>query len=184
MRPIFRAVAGVLQPIPLLHTGPVAANDMPTLEKTVEISAPPETVWNIVADPSYVPKLYPHVISVSPGHSRIATVGKSVTITAKIAGRKMSASLVATEVIENKKFSYKHLPDGFLDTYVCDFVMEPSKKGTKLTETVEYQAHAGYLGKTVSALVVNRLVKQNILESLKNLKEIAELQEHHPNVKR
>ena len=150
---------------------------MPKLEKSVDVAAPPEMVWSIVADPSFVPKLYPHIISVTPGHSRIATVGKSVTITAKIAGRKMQASLVATEVVPNKKFSYEHMPDGFLDKYLCSIVLEPSKKGTRLTESVEYQAHAGYLGKTVSSVVVHRLVKENILESLKNLKEIAELEE-------
>jgi uncharacterized protein YndB with AHSA1/START domain len=135
---------------------------MPTLEKSIEIAAPPEIVWSIIADPSFVPKLYPHVISVTPGHSRIATVGKSVTITAKVAGRKIQASLEATEVVPNKRFSVK---------------LVPTKKGTKVTQNVEYKAHAGYLGKVVSALVVNRVVKENILESLKNLKEIAELEE-------
>jgi carbon monoxide dehydrogenase subunit G len=150
---------------------------MPTLETSIEIAAPPEIVWSIIADPSFVPKLYPHVISVTPSHSRIATVGKSVTITAKVAGRKIQASLKATEVVPNKKFSVKHLPDGFLDTYLSTITLEQSKKGTKVTEKVEYNAHAGYLGKVMSALVVNRIVKQNVLESLKNLKEIAELEE-------
>jgi uncharacterized protein YndB with AHSA1/START domain len=150
---------------------------MPSLEKSIEIAAPPEIVWSIVADPSFVPKLYPHIISVTPSHSRIATVGKSVTITAKIAGRRMQASLIATEVVPNKKFSYNHLPDGFLDKYLCSIVLEPTKKGTRMTESAEFEAHAGYLGKTVSALVTHRLVRQNILESLKNVKEIAELEE-------
>ena len=95
----------------------------------------------------------------------------------------MDLPVVATEVIPNAKFSYKHLPDGFLDKYLCSIVLAPSKKGTKLTETVEFAAHPGYLGKTVSALVVHRLVKQNVLESLKNLKEIAELDEQPPSRK-
>lgn len=150
---------------------------MPTLEKTVEIAAPPEVVWSIIADPSFVPKLYPHIVAVTPSHSRIATVGKSVTITAKVAGRRMLASLEATEVVPNKRFSYKHLPDGFLDKYLCSIALEPTKKGTRLTESVDYEAHAGYLGKTVSKLVVHRLVKENVEESLKNIKEIAELEE-------
>jgi uncharacterized protein YndB with AHSA1/START domain len=156
---------------------------MSTVEKSIEIAAPPEIVWSIVADPSFVPKLYPHIIAVTPSHSRIATVGKSVIITAKVAGRKMLASLVATEVVPNKKFSYRHLPDGFLDKYLCSIILEPTKKGTKLTESVEYEAHADYLGKTISALVVHREVKENILESLKNLKEIAELEEAPPSRK-
>lgn len=149
---------------------------MPILEKTVEIEAPPETVWSIVADPSFVPKIYPHIVAVTPSHSRIATVGKSVTVTAKAAGRKFLASLETTEVIPNRRFSYKHLPDGFLNRYLCTISLEPSKKGTSLTEYVDYEAHAGYLGKTVSKIFVHRLVKQNVLESLKNIKEIAELE--------
>ncbi|MDA4123647.1 MAG: SRPBCC family protein [Thaumarchaeota archaeon] len=150
---------------------------MPTLEKSIEIAAPPEVVWSIIADPSFVPKLYPHVISVTPSHSRIATVGKSVTITAKVAGRKIKASLEATEVVPNQRFSVKHLPDGFLDTYLSTITLAPTKKGTNVTEKVEYEAHAGYLGKSVSALFANRLVKENVLKSLENLKEIAELDE-------
>jgi len=150
---------------------------VPTLEKTIDIGAPPEVVWNIIADPSLVPKLYPHVVAVEPSHSRIATVGKSVVITAKLAGSKVRASLVATEVVPNKKFSYKHKPDGFLDTYLCSISLESSKKGTRLTEKVEFEAHAGYLGKLASKLVVHRLIQQNVIESLKNVKELAELEE-------
>jgi len=151
---------------------------MPTLEKSVEIAAPPEVVWSIIADPSFVPKLYPHIISISPAHSRIATVGNSVTLTAKVAGRKMTASMVATEVIPNKKFSYKHGTEGFLSKYLCSIVLEPTKKGTKVTETADFEAHGGYLGKAASKILVHRRVKENVLESLKNLKEIAELEEH------
>lgn len=50
-----------------------------------------------------------------------------------------------------------------------------------MTQEVEYKAHVGYLGKVVSGVVVNRIVKENVLESLKNLKEIAELEEMHVN---
>ena len=156
---------------------------MPTFERGIEILAPPQVVWSIIADPSYVPKLYPHVISVSPSHSRMATVGKSVVVTAKISGRKMMATLIATEVVPNKRFSYKHGPEGFLAKYLCSIVLEPSKKGTHVTERVEYDAHGGYLGEIASKVLVNRLVRGNIIESLMNLKELAELEERPPSKK-
>ncbi len=150
---------------------------MPTFEKGIEISAPSPLVWSIIADPSYVPKLYPHIIAVSPSHSRIAAVGKSVVVTAKISGRKMLATLVATEVVPNKRLSYKHGPEGFLEKYLCSIVLEPTKKGTRVTERVEYDARESYLGEIASKVLVNRLVKGNIVESLMNLKELAELEE-------
>jgi len=153
---------------------------MPELEKTVDIAAPPEVVWKIIADTSFVPKLYPHVLAVNPSHSHIAVVGDTVTITAKGIGRKVQASFVATEVVSNQKYSYKHLPDGFLDKYICSISLETSKKGTRVTENVEYEAHAGYLGKLARKAAAHRLVKQNVLQSLDNLKEIAELEEAPP----
>lgn len=151
---------------------------MPTIQRSLTVAARPEVVWRLIADPSYVPKLYPHVIAVSPSHSRIAAVGKSVTITAKVSGRKVTATLVATEVVPNKKFSYKHGKDGFLEKYLCSIVLQPTKKGTKVNESVDYEARGGYLGEFVSKVLVHRLIKENVAESLKNLKEYAELEEH------
>jgi len=143
----------------------------------MKIAAPPQVVWNIIADPSYVPKLYPHVIAISPSHSRIASVGKSVTVTAKISGHRMVATLTATEVVPNKRFSYKHGRDGFLEKYLCSIVLTPAKRGTVVTESVEYDAREGYLAQIASKVLVNRLVRENVIESLRNLKEMAELEE-------
>jgi len=46
-----------------------------------------------------------------------------------------------------------------------------------VTSKAEYQASAGYLGKFLSVLVVNRTVKKNLELSMKNVKELAELKE-------
>jgi hypothetical protein len=35
---------------------------MPGLEQRLDISAPPATVWSIIADPSYLPKLVPDML--------------------------------------------------------------------------------------------------------------------------
>jgi carbon monoxide dehydrogenase subunit G len=150
---------------------------MPTAERTVEISASPETVWSIIADPSMIPKLFPDVVSVVSDPPGPAAVGNKLNMTAKVAGRRVQQSLETTEVVQNRKLSTKQLPGGLLKTYLGTFILEPSKKGTRTTQKVEFEVSAGYLGKVLSALVVNRTVRKNILVSLTNLKELAELKE-------
>ena len=150
---------------------------MPTAERTVEISASPEIVWNMVADPSLIPKLFPDVVSAVFDPPGPAAVGTKLNMTAKIAGRRVQQSFELTEVAQGKKLAIKQLPGGLFKTYLGAFMIEPSKKGTRITQSVEYVVSAGYLGKVLSALVVNRTVRKNILVSLTNLKELAELKE-------
>ena len=150
---------------------------MPKFQRSVNIAAPPEAVWSIVADPSFVPKLYPHVISISPAHSRIATAGNSVIVTAKMLGRKVNVLIEATEVVPNERFSVRHQPGGLFSNYKSTITLEPTKKGTKVSQDVEYEVHSGYLGKVATSIVARKVVKDNILQSMENLKEISELQE-------
>jgi len=107
----------------------------------------------------------------------LAQVGQKVTVTAKVAGRRVQATTENTEVIPNKKLVFKQLPGGFMKTFVITYTFEPTNKGTRMTSKAEYEASAGYLGKFLSVLVVNRTVKKNLELSMKNVKELAELKE-------
>jgi len=154
---------------------------MPTFERSIEIVASPETVWSIIADPSYATKVMPDVISITSDPPGMAQVGQKITLTAKVAGRKVQTTSEVTELIPNKKMVQKALPGGFLKSMVFSTTLEPSKKGTKMTGKSEYEASAGYLGKVLSVLVVNRTVKKNLQVSGHNVKELAELKELPPH---
>jgi carbon monoxide dehydrogenase subunit G len=150
---------------------------MPSLEQSLDVAASPETVWSILADPAFVPKLYPDIISAIPSQPGMVKIGSVVAITAKINGRKVSTTTEVVELEDNRRLVIKQLPGGVLKKYLSTTTLEPNKKGTKVSQKVEYEASAGYLGKVLSVLVVNRAVRKNIVESLKNLKEISELKE-------
>ena len=107
----------------------------------------------------------------------MAQVGQKVTVTAKVAARRVQATTENTEVVPNKKLVFKQLPGGFMKTFVSTYTFEPTNKGTRMTSKAEYEASAGYLGKFLSVLVVNRTVKKNLELSIKNVKELAELKE-------
>ncbi len=150
---------------------------MPTFERTIEIAAPPETVWKIAADPTLTPKIFPDAISVTAEPPGMAHVGQKVTVTAKIAGRRVQQTGETTEVVPNKKLVLKGVPGGFVKTLVDTLTFEPTKNGTRATAKAQYEASAGYLGKVLSVLVVNRTIKKNLEARMHNLKELAELKE-------
>jgi len=61
--------------------------------------------------------------------------------------------------------------------FVAETSSQSELKATRRCANVE---QAGYLGKALSVLLVNRAVRKNIIQSLKNLKEISELKEIPP----
>ncbi len=150
---------------------------MPIFERSIEIAASPETVWKIAADPTLALKVFPDVISVTAEPPGMAHIGQKLTLTAKIAGRRVQQTTETTEVVPNKKLVNKKVPGGFMKTLVDTLTFEPTKKGTRATAKSEYEVSAGYFGKFLSLLVVNRNLKKNLEARMNNLKELAELKE-------
>jgi len=150
---------------------------MPTVERSIEIAATPQDVWGVLADPSLVSKIFPDVISVTTSPPGMAHVGQKNNIIYKIGGRRQKGSFETTEVTPNERLSFKQISGGLLKKYLSTTTLTPFKKGTKLTTTVDYEVAAGFLGKILSATVVNRTVRKNVLSSTTNTKELAELKE-------
>jgi len=150
---------------------------MPSVEQTLDISASPETVWGFLADPSFVPKLIPDVISNETDPPGPATVGQKGHTTGKIAGRRVEFFTEVTEVQPGKKIVIAQRPGGLFKSFQSSVTIESSKKGTRATQVFNYEPSMGYLGKALSVLLVNRTVQKNAKAFLTNLKEIAELKE-------
>ena len=150
---------------------------MPSLEQSIQINASPETVWSVLADPTFVPKLYPDILSAEPSEAGMYKVGTKVKIIGKVAGRKVNINTEVVELEASKKIVSKQSPGGVLKTYLSTTTLESNRKGTTVKQKIDYEASAGYLGKALSVLVVNRAVRKNIVQSLKILKEIAELKD-------
>lgn len=150
---------------------------MPSVEQSLDISAPPSTVWSILADPSLVPKLIPDVISNEVNPPGMATLGQKGHTIGKIAGRRVEFFTEITEIVPNKKLVLTQRPGGLFKTFSGTLSIEPSKKGTRATQKFEYEPSMGYLGKVLSNILVNRTIKKNTKAFLTNVKELAELKE-------
>jgi carbon monoxide dehydrogenase subunit G len=150
---------------------------MSKIEKTVEISASPETVWSIIADPTYFTKLVPDLISYEVDPPGMAVVGQKAHGTGKLAGRKVEIFSEITEVVPNRRIVTRQRPGGLFKTFQGTSSLEPTTRGTHATSSLEYEPSMGYLGKVLSKVVVGRVLRKNVNASLANLKEIAELKE-------
>lgn len=150
---------------------------MATVERTVDIAASPETVWSIIADPSYLPKLVPDLISNEVDPPGVAAVGQKGHAVGKIAGRRVDIFTEVTEVQPNKKLAFSQRPGGLFKSFSNTVTLTPTKTGTRATQTTKYEPSLGYLGKVLSSLVVSRSIEKNAKAFLTNTKEIAELKE-------
>jgi len=150
---------------------------MPNVEQTVEISASPETVWGILANPAMVPKLIPDVVSNESDPPGMVSVGQKGHAIGKMVGRRVEFFTEVTEVQPNRKLVITQRPGGLFTTFSETVNLEPSKKGTRATQRLQYDVSMGYLGKALSVLVAKRVINKNAKAYLANLKELAELKE-------
>ncbi len=150
---------------------------MPKIETTVDVAASPETCWSIIADPTYFPKLIPDVISVSAEPLGLATVGQKLHGVMKVAGRRTDFFGEVSEIEPNRKLVTSQRPGGLFKSFTSTDLLEPTKKGTRSTNTFEYELSMGYLGKVLNKIVVQRTLTRNANVFSRNLKEIAELKE-------
>ncbi len=150
---------------------------MPIFEQTVDIAAPVETVWSIIADPTLFPKLVPDIISNTAEPPGMATVGQKFHSVGKIGGRRAELFSEITEVVPKKKIVRTGRPGGLLKTSSNTLTLEPSKIGTRVNQKLEFEPSLGYLGKAITAVFANRTFKKNAKAYIANLKELAELKE-------
>jgi carbon monoxide dehydrogenase subunit G len=150
---------------------------MPTIRGTVEISASPERVWNIIANPANLPRLAPYVLSSEFDPPGLMTKGAKGHAIGMMAGRKVDVYAEVAEAEPNKKLSLKQRPGGVLKFLSTTITLEPTEKGTLAKEEFQFEVSMGALGKALSALVIERSIRKNAGEYLQNLKKIAENQE-------
>ena len=123
-----------------------------------------------------MPKIFPDVVSTRVEPEGRVAVGQKIKILGKMAGMTMEMSAQVEQVEPNRKLVVRAVPGGPIKGYRNTVILEPTKKGgTKVSASAEYELSSGYLGKLVSGVMVGRVARKNAAESLKNLKELAEL---------
>jgi len=147
------------------------------VEKSIEIKAPPEKVWEMLALdrlPEWMKELksvkYTSEVSTHEDKYRVGA-------TAHITEQHEEFDVEATENLKNEKITYHSkgpLSRSGNVTLVLTYTLEPVEAGTKLTFVDNYEMPWGILGKVLEKLFVQRMGEKEVERSLETLKSILE----------
>ena len=142
-------------------------------EKTIEIKAPPEKVWEMLAFdrlPEWMDSMksvaYTSEVRTSEDKYR---VGASAHV---IAEEKFDLEIM--ENIENEKISSRWRGTGQVRNTIVTYTLKPTEAGTEMTYAVDYEMPWGVLGKFLDKLFAQRVAEKTIEKESKKLKSILE----------
>ena len=143
---------------------------MGRIEKSIEIKAPPEKVWEMFAfdrhpewNEEYKSAEYTSEVRTSEDKYR---VGASAHITSK----QEEIDVEITESLENEKVTFRSESKGYT---LATYILEPLEDGTRLTYAIDYEMPLGTLGKFLDKLG-GKSGEKKVEKELERLKSILE----------
>lgn len=148
------------------------------VEKWIEIRAPPERVWEMLA--------LDRLLEWNVGYSELKSVeytsevrtpkdklrvGASAHGIPKKQGKPIEFNFEITESLENKKITYRMY--GKIRALVT-YTLEPVEEETKFTYVVDYETPWSILGKILMPLFFHRIIEKEVRRELEKLKGILE----------
>ena len=140
------------------------------IEKSIEIKASPEKVWEMLAFdrmPEWMDE-WKGVKYTSEDKYRVGT-------SAHVNEKHVEFDLEITESLENEKITARSKGmGGGRVTMTLTYILKPVEDGTKITYAMEYEMPGGIIGKTLGKLVGDKHAEKGVEKSVNNLKSILE----------
>ena len=134
---------------------------MTKIERTFDLPARPENVFAEVSDPARWPRWCDFVKSASPSGPRAHWVYN-------LGGMKVESDTEVTERRENAVYAFRQT-QGFLKSGTTRLELAPTKAGSQVTWTLEYELPYSYLGKLVDKLKAKKQFEGAVDASIRNL---------------
>ncbi len=144
---------------------------MTRAEKSIEIRAPPEKVWEMLALDRWSEWNLGHFLDTKNMKftSEVNTPEDKYRVGASAyPSAHPEADFKVTESIENEKITYLHGGESPMT-----YILKPTDEGTRLTYVVEYEMPWGILGKFIE-LFAERIGERDVEKGLEKLKSILE----------
>jgi carbon monoxide dehydrogenase subunit G len=138
------------------------------------IAAKPETVWEVLDNPYYTPKLYPDFLSIKVEPEGRASVGQKRTSTARAGNKLFEIKTKVAELIPSKKFVLVQREGGAFTVFKEVLELTPSGNGTQVVASFEFSISQNYF-QGMNIVALESAARTNLESFLKNLKELAEL---------
>jgi uncharacterized membrane protein len=145
---------------------------MPEVENSIEIAAPVETVFDVIANqPERMVDWWPPYElneRVTPAPTRVDSVSRYVY---NMMGVKLKGEHKVMEMRENEFLRVQTI-SGIDSTF--EFTFLPSDTGTNLDIRVVYTVPGGLIGKALNKLAVEKKNEEDLNHGLQNLKQLIE----------
>ena len=137
---------------------------MARIEKSIEIKAPVEKVWELCADVEGYPKFMETAKEIK------RTGDRTFRWKLEIGGRTLELDGETTEIVENETLAWRSTGD-----FVSEgsWILEPIPEGTKLTNVMDYQL-PGVVGAIMDRVKVSKDMEKNMERNLQNMKALLE----------
>lgn len=139
---------------------------MTRIVKQFHVNVSPEKVYALTSHPERWPqwaKWIKHASSDGPRAHWVYDMG----------GMNVESDTVETKVEENRVYAFQQT-GGFLKQGETLVQIEPSKDGSNVTWSLEYEPPYSYLGKMMDKLRIRKQIEDALDDSVKNLKTLLE----------
>jgi carbon monoxide dehydrogenase subunit G len=145
------------------------------VEDAFEIDAPRWTVWKVLVDPSYIPKLFPEIITAEmdpPGEIKLGSRSK---VYGKIGKIRFEIYLEFPRVDTEACLISRQLPGGLFRAFSQVVVIEALDLRTRVRTSFEFALVPEYAAQVTDVALFEQTVTNNLHAYARNLKEICEL---------
>lgn len=146
---------------------------MPRLEHELFIEAPPERVFELLAQPERTPEWSPSVVSMRRIDSGPISVGSLTEGVVKVLGTTQRAKGRCTAFDPPRRLVI-HSSTNLGGKSLSDTELVPEGTGTRLRARLEYSVPGGGLGKLLNKLVAEEQIRGDLEQGLRRFKTIAE----------
>jgi uncharacterized protein YndB with AHSA1/START domain len=142
------------------------------VQRSINIAAPPEKVWPLVAEPEAILKWYMPLQKFEYTSEQRNEVGAPIHFEEKVGGRLLKLDCVVTEWAENEAFAFK-MTTGDMKSYQERWSLESTSSGSRFTFQEQGELPYGIVGKIVDPLA-ERGSAATVEKMLQKLKSLAE----------
>ena len=143
------------------------------VEKSIEITAPPEKIWPFLAEPENILKWYVPLQKFDYTSEQRGGVGTPFYFEEKSAGQLMKLNCVVTEWVENERFAFRMTSGNMLKSYEERWTVEATPSGSRFTFMEQGELAYGIIGKIIEPLA-QRSSGATIEKMLAKLKSLVE----------
>ena len=146
---------------------------MAKVTKSIEIEASPEKVFAFINDVKKMNELSKGFSEGEYTSKGPVEVGTTLHYIGKAGGSQAEFDMEITEFEKNKKISMRTIGTSKFKMQ-GSHILEPTAKGTKLTNTMDYELPYSILGKIVNKLKVSKDIEKRMEKELWDMKKALE----------